>query len=100
MTEDRTEHKKAIYWICVLALFTRLRQCCIAPAQFCGEPLRQRPEHRAGEAAEQRQRGNGLAVIAAKGAHQHGEGRVIQRCRHGQSDAGPHHIEFGNAGDP
>ena len=22
MTEDRTEHKKAIYWICVLALFT------------------------------------------------------------------------------
>ena len=65
----------------------------VAPAELIDEELRQRDEHRAGEAADQGQRGDACAVVVGEGAGDHGEDRLVERRRQRQAEAEPDHIE-------
>jgi hypothetical protein len=58
---------------------------CRAPAMRIEQELRQRPEHRAREAAKQRESGDGLAIRRSRDRVQRGERRIVQAARHRDS---------------
>ncbi len=64
-----------------------------APAHAVEQPLRQRPEDRTGEAAEQRQRGHRAPIRRSGQLMQRGEGGVVQTGGHRDASQRPAHEE-------
>ena len=64
------------------------------PTAHLHQPLRQRPEHRAGKASEERQRRDRFALALFEHLRQHRKGRVVQRGGHDDPQARPHEVKL------
>ena len=77
----------------------RQQQERVAPADRADRELRQRNEHRAGEAADERHRGDARAIVLRMKPRQHGECRLVERRRQRHAEAEPDRVEGADAAD-